>query len=204
MRLRLAPAAGPLLLGVVALLAAAAAPEPRAAADGGPRIEDVTVDLDAGRVLVSFALRGAFDDELRARLESGLPTELTFEVELLRDRKRWFDKEMRNARLQVVAMYNALTREYLVNTKVDGRLTESRVVGALAELEPAMTEVAKVPFFVFEEGDAGQRMRVRVQAELGTRTVFFFVPTTRATPWSESPKFRAPGERAPESAPPGP
>jgi hypothetical protein len=33
-------------------------------------------------------------------------------------------------------------------------------------------------------------MLLRVRAELGTRTVLFFIPTTRTTDWVESRKFR--------------
>lgn len=180
---------------VAALAAALGEGSPRAAAD--PSVADVEVAVEGSEMRVSFALVGAFDEAFRARLESGLPTELTYEVELLRDRRRWLDRRIKEARLQVVAMYNALTREYLVNVKLDGRLTESRVVRDLATLEAAMTRVDGMAFFAVEEGDAGQRMRVRVQAELGTRTVFFFVPTTRTTDWAYSEKLRLP------AAPPG-
>ncbi|HNU81867.1 MAG TPA: DUF4390 domain-containing protein, partial [Thermoanaerobaculia bacterium] len=104
-----------LLLSLLVLLLLAAAPE-------RPAVTGVTATLDGHEVRVSFRLERAFDDAVRARLEAGLPTGFTYEIELLRDRKRWWDAGLEETTLEIVAMYNALSREYLVNVKRDGRL----------------------------------------------------------------------------------
>lgn len=161
------------------------------AADEAARVADLAVALDGARVVVDFELDDAIDTALRRRLASGLPTGFVFDFELLRDRKRWFDKILRDAQLQVVAMYNAATREYLINFKLDGNLIESRVVRDPKALERALTHFEDLPIFTLAPGDAGgERLLLRVRAELGTRTVLFFVPTTRTTEWVESRKFR--------------
>lgn len=179
-----------LLLPLLALLLLAAAPE-------RPAITEVTaaLDLDAREVRVSFRLAGAFDETARERLAAGLPTGFTYEIELLRDRKRWWDDGLEETSLEVVAMFNALSRDYLLNFKRDGRLVESRTVRELADLERAMTEVGGLAAFVVPEGvRARQRLLVRVRAVLGTATWLGFVPTERETAWAESRKFRLPAE----------
>ena len=70
-------------------------------------LRDLQPTLVDGRVEVSFQLAGAIDDGVMARIESGLPTAFVYEVELVRDRKRWWDDEVAEATLEVVAMYNA-------------------------------------------------------------------------------------------------
>lgn len=165
-----------------------------AARQDEPAIVDLTTALDGRQVLVSFRLAGAFDDETRERLEAGLPTGFTYEIGLARDRKRWWDDGLLESSLEVVAMYNAVTREYLVNTKQDGKLIESRTVREPAELELALTRFAAVPAFTVpeEEAEPGQRFLVRVRALLGSRTWLGFIPTTVETSRAESRKFRLP------------
>ncbi len=177
-----------LCLGLLALLFGWLWTLPLGAAksDADPRIVDLSVAIDNLQVLLSFSLAGAFDEQLRRRIESGLPTSLGYQFELTRTRKRWFDKRVILGELQVVAMYNGITREYLINYKYDGNLTESRVVRDPQALEPAMTELYRFPAFQLDSVADRQNLRVRVRAEVGTRTVFFFVPTTAQTPWAEA------------------
>jgi len=171
-----------------ALLALALAAPAAAAAEA--RIADVRVALEGRRALVSFELADGFGAELRDRIESGLPTGVVYELELFKDRKRWWDRSLDHTELEVVAMYNALTREYLVNFKLDGRLIESRQVHDLSALETAMTRIEKLPAFSLEGAPRDRRLLVRVRAELGSRTVLGFIPTLAVTDWAESAKFR--------------
>lgn len=157
---------------------------------GEPRITDVRIAFDEQQIRLSFKLVGAVDDDWRKRLDSGLPTSFNFDFQLVRTRKSWFDKSVDSSSLQVTAMYNAVTREYLINSKHDGDLFDSRVVKDSAELEAAMTELTAFPVFATEGKNPQQRLRVRVRAELRTKTVFFFIPSTVHTDWAETRKFR--------------
>ena len=191
-------------LGLAALLIASSAAMAQTQADsqnlaaaevrpewtGDPRITDVRIAFEDEQIRLSFKLLGAFDDDLKKRLDSGLPTSFIFQFQLIRKRKSWFDKTVESGTLQVGAMYNAVTREYLINFKHDGNLIESRVVKDVVELEAAMTMHDGFPVFLTEGLNPEQRMRVRVRAELGTKTVFFFIPSTVHTDWAETRKFR--------------
>ena len=175
-----------------ALLAALLA----AAVDGPiplePTLSRPLVQPDASHLRVSFELSGGFDEALRERIASGLATTFDYEIELRRDRKRWFDAHVASADVQLSAMYNALTREYLVNLKVDGRLIESRSVRDEAALEAAMTRLERLPVFPIAGVPRGVRILVRARALLGTRTWLGIVPSREGTGWRESGKFRVP------------
>lgn len=164
----------------------AAEPETRA------QIADLRVALEGRRVKVSFRLESAFKDQLVERIESGLPTGFVYEIALFRDHKRWFDRKLDEAELQVAAMYNAVTHEYLVNYKQDGKLTETRVVRDLAELEQAMTRFQEVPAFTVGETPQKWRLLVKARADLGRRNLLSLFPTRITTDWAESRKFRLP------------
>lgn len=177
------------------LLVQLAAPIP---AWAEPHLATLIAQPEAGRVAVTLELADAFGAELRARIQSGLPTGIEYQMELCRDRKHWWDRPLTSASLQVVAMYNALTREYLVNFKLDGNLIESREVYDLDQLERLMTRIEALPVFSLAglADSSERRLLVRARAELGARTVLSLIPTAVATPWVESRKFRV---RAPES-----
>lgn len=162
-----------------------------ATAEGGkPALSDLQVSTDGQQVSVSLQLHNAFDEAMLERLESGLPTELTYRFRLYRDRKRWWDNDLAKSSYQVIAMYNAVSREYLVNFKHDGKLTETRVVRDLEELERAMTVLDQVPVFLLGTQPPEAQLLVRGKVELGSGTWLFIFPTTRETDWVRSRKFR--------------
>ena len=174
---------------IAGLFTAAVAPQAKAREDEA-RIEYVRVRLAEDQVLVSFQLTDVFNEDLERRLESGLLTGFAFQIDLLRDRKSWFDTNVDSGRLRVDAMYNAVTREYLVNYRYDGKLIESRLVREPEELRRAMTEFSDFPAFTLEGRAKTLRLQVRIRAILGTRTILFFIPRTQSTNWVESRRFQ--------------
>jgi hypothetical protein len=180
-----------------ALLAAlvwALAPSPSAGAE--PRLSRPLVAPNGSHLLVTLALEDGFGAPVRERIQSGLATTFDYEIELRRDRKRWFDARVAAAGLQVTAMYNALTREYLVNFKLDGRLIESRSVRDEAALEAAMTRIARLPAFPLQIVPRGVRVLVRARALLGEGTWLGVIPSRDGTGWRESGKLRVPAPAA--------
>lgn len=167
---------------------------PISAAD--PVVSKLTVHLDGLRVLVDLEATGIFDRTFRERIESGLATTLSYEFELLRDRKRWLDAPLREGELQVIARYDAMNREYLVHFKLDGQLVDSKMVREMTEVERLMTRFEGLPVFTLEgvrdDVSARSRLLVKARAVLGTRTVFLFIPSQITTDWRDSKKFHLP------------
>lgn len=160
----------------------------QAGAEAG--IRELDLQLEGNQALISLRLENAFNQEFQQRIESGLPTDLTFRFVLERDRRTWFDKTVARGSLQVIAMYNAVTSEYLVNFKKDGNLIESRVLRDQEELRSAMTELSQFPMFSMSGRDPQERLQLRVRAELGTRMFLAFIPRTVATDWAKTQPFR--------------
>lgn len=161
--------------------------------DGAPdaQIDDLTVRVEEGRLLASFRLHHAFDAEFQRKVRSGLPTEIVYEFELKRRRRSWFDATVATGRLQVVAMYNATTDEYLVNFKHDGELVSSRSVREVDAVRDNLTRLGDVFVFALGERPPNQKLYLRVRAELGTKTVLAFIPRTLETDWAVTGSFRA-------------
>jgi hypothetical protein len=156
---------------------------------GKPVISDLSVALDERRLEVSFALHGAFDEELLERIDAGLPTGFTYQFKLVRPTRLWFDNTLVASELEAVATYNAVTHEYQVNYKHNGKLTDSRVLTDPSELEAALTRFDGLSPFPLDDVMPRKPVHLRVRAELGSRNLLLLIPTRIHTEWVESERF---------------
>ncbi len=159
-------------------------------------ISDLRLAVEGRDVFLSFGLEIDFSQEMIDRIESGLPTGFDFEFLLAKAQRRWwwFDRDFAGSRFQVVAMYNAVTRDYLVNYKKEGELIESLAVRDLDELRLAMTRFERILAFSAVDLPTDRPFQVRVRAEVGSKNLFSLIPTTLKTDWVESRHFRLPPE----------
>ncbi len=158
------------------------------------RIEEVWIREERGQILLSFRVEEGWSEELEERLASGLPTGFIFEIELRRDRKRWWDAYLDSCRLERIAMFNAITGEYLLNTKRDGRLLGSQVLRNPEELREELTLLSGWAAFPVPSLPGGSRYLLRVRMELEPGEFLGFLPYERSTHWTESNKLRTPLE----------
>lgn len=159
---------------------------PVAAAPPAPTIENLAATAASGKVSVSFTLAGAFGNaEMIEALRSGLPTSLTYSIEIVRDRPNWFDDSIARTSVEVICTYNSLTREYLLNYRRDRRLVRSETFTDLAALERQMSTVEESALF-----DIGTRkpwkLKVRVKADLMRGWLMYVIPWEVSTPWREA------------------
>lgn len=159
------------------------------AADAAPpqaTIENLAAVAKDGKVSVRFTLAGIFSNgEMVEALQSGLPTSLTYTVEIFRDRPNWFDDGIARSRIEVICTFNSVTREYLLNYRRDRHLVRSETFSELAELERRMTTIEELDFF-----EIGARkpykLKVRVKADLMRGWLMYVIPWEVETPWRET------------------
>jgi transposase len=160
-----------------------------------PSIEALSARSANHQVSVRFAMAHAFDrQETIQGLQSGVPTTLTYVIEIYRDRPHWFDEGIARARIEVIATFNSLTREYLLNYRRDYKLVRSETFNDLASLQRAMTTIDEPNLF-----DIGKRppykLKVRVKADLMRGWLLYIIPWEYSTRWSVA-RVAAPAENA--------
>ncbi|MCB1055756.1 MAG: DUF4390 domain-containing protein [Acidobacteria bacterium] len=148
-----------------------------------PRVTHLLAGVEGSRIEVGFDLRDAFDAAFRERVESGLPTSIIYEMQLVRERRMWFDRKVARSELEVSATYDGVTMEYQVHFRLDGELVESRVVQEPAELERAMTRIRNLTVLK-APADRRERCQVRVRADLGSKTWLSLIPIRITTDWA--------------------
>jgi hypothetical protein len=148
-----------------------------------PTIDHLSANATGGKVSVKFALEHAFErEETIQGLQSGVPTSFTYVVEIYRDRPNWFDEGLGRSRIEVIATFNSVTREYLMNYRRDRRLVRSETFSDLAALQHRMTNIEEPDLF-----DVGNRapykLRVRVKADLSRGWLLYFIPWEISSRW---------------------
>lgn len=155
-----------------------------AALGADPAIDHVSAVAANGKVSVRFALDHAFEREQTIQgLQSGVPTSFTYVVEIYRDRPNWFDEGIGRSHIEVIATFNSITREYLLNYRRDRRLVRSETFSDLAALQHRMTNIDEPD--LFEIGNRRPyKLRVRVKADLMRGWLLYFIPWEISTRWS--------------------
>lgn len=132
---------------------------------------------------VHFNLENGFIHEQTVQgLQSGVPTGFTYVIEIYRDRPNWFDEGIDRSRIEVIATFNSVTREYLLNYRRDRRLVRSETFSDLVTLQQRMTTIDEPDLF-----DIGRRrpykLKVRAKADLMRGWLLYVIPWEVSTHW---------------------
>lgn len=150
-----------------------------------PKIENLIATAAGGKITVHFNLLSGFDrPEIVQGLQSGVPTSLTYMIEVYRDRPNWFDEGVDRTRIEVIATFNSVTREYLMNYRRDRKLVRSETFSDLATLQQRMTTIDEPD--LFEVGNRRPyKLRARVKADLLRGWLLYFIPWNVSTRWRD-------------------
>jgi hypothetical protein len=149
-------------------------------------IRNLKANWNGGTVSVAFNLERAFDEgQIRQALQSGLPTGFTYHVELIRKRPNWFDDTLDDTTIEVIATLNSVTREYLLNYRIGGKLVRSETISDAEELKRRMTSIAQDDLFDRVRASPS-KLRVRVRADLLRGYLLGVIPWDVSTDWQET------------------
>jgi len=140
------------------------------------RVTSLTRD---DRVLVSFELTEVYNDDLKAAIESGLPTSITYDVELRRATSLWVDRMVGTARVTASVRFDNLTRRYQLSVMHDGRVEDSRVTDDEQAVQQGLTTFTRLPLFRTSLLEPNAEYYVRVRAQTRPRNSLFVLPWER-------------------------
>ncbi len=147
--------------GALALMACASV-----LAQGGLRVVPLVSDHD---VVVSFDATGAYTDDVRAAILSGLKTTVTYEIELRMVVPTWVDRTIASAIVTVSDQYDNLTRRHTLTRVVDGRIEDEQTTEDEAVVKRWLTSLSRVPVVRTSKLDQTRDYYVRVRARVRPR-----------------------------------
>ncbi|TDI22635.1 MAG: DUF4390 domain-containing protein [Acidobacteria bacterium] len=163
------------LVGVVVCVVSVASP-PVARAQDAVR---VTTLAREDHVLVSLELPGAYSEEIRDAVASGLETTFSFEIELRQPVAFWLDRTVDRVSVSASVRYDGLTGRYRVRRIVDGRVEPVWVVEEEAAVRQLLTTFERLPLFSTRDLETNGEYRVRVRMDRRPRTGWFRWPWAR-------------------------
>lgn len=147
-------------------------------------LDDLEAIVESGAISVSVSLTGVFEQTATIeRLQSGLPLVIVYQFDMIRKRKNWFDSILSSAEVELVANYNSLTREYLLNYRRNRKLVSSESVRSIDELRRRMSSIHEESLFPLDS-QRPRHLRVRARAVLGRQYFMHAIPRAVATDWT--------------------
>jgi hypothetical protein len=126
----------------------------------------VTPLVADGRVFASFTAPGAYTDDVRDAVKSGLPVTFTFVVELRRPSTLWFDRTLATATVASAVKFDNLSRMYQVSKSSEGRVAWSDRTDKEDQMRAWLTAFDRVPLNAAGglEANADYYLSVHLQA----------------------------------------
>jgi hypothetical protein len=137
--------------------------------------------VKGGSVFVSFSLEPGLTPELQEAIRSGLPTTITYDVELRQGVSVWFDRTIQTVTVSATAQYDNLTRRHRLSRTVDGRGEAPVVTEDEAAVRRWLTTFERLPLFSTEKLQVNVEYYVRVRARSRPWTAWFFWPWDRGS-----------------------
>jgi hypothetical protein len=139
----------------------------------------VTPLIDGGQVLASFAAPDTYSPDVRESVQSGLPTTLTFTVELRQGSMIWFDRTLAVATVAAAIKYDALTGSFQVTRMTDGQVMSSDRTAKEDDVKKWATEFERVKLSNGDGLEANGEYYVRVRARATPHRSFVLWPWSR-------------------------
>lgn len=129
-----------------------------------------------GKVLVTFMLNDAFNDDVRTAIHSGTAISFIYEVELRRSSTMWLDRTMDTSVVTASVRFDNLTRRYYVTRLIDGRIEGTETFEREDDVRKKLTEFDKLPLFSSGALEANAEYYLRVRAHTSPRNAAFVWP----------------------------
>lgn len=133
-----------------------------------------------GRVLVTFRLADAFNEDVRTAVHSGLTITFVYEVELKRSTTLWLNRTVAAASVTAGVRYDNLTRRYHITRKEDGRIDRAETTDSEDVAREWLTEFEKLPLFSSDRLERNGEYYLRVRAHTTPRNTSFVWPWRHA------------------------
>lgn len=139
----------------------------------------VTPLIASGQVFASFAAPETYSADVREAVGSGLPTTLTYTVELRQSSLVWFDRTLSTTVVGAAIKYDALTTSYQVTRMTDGQVLSSDRTAREDEVRKWSTEFERVKLSNGDGLEANGEYYVRVRARATPHRSFVLWPWGR-------------------------
>jgi len=155
-------------------------------AEHGPFVKGLSYRYHEKELLVSLTVDAAFDrPDMKEAILSTRPIRITFTIELLKHRALWTTKTLTRRKVVHSVTYDNLTRQFALETLVDGKSTDQRVVETWEEVVKYMEQVTDITVTSVANLDPSEgSYSLRAQVHLLDDFALWIIPWDVQTPWA--------------------
>jgi hypothetical protein len=124
-------------------------------------------------LLVYLNVEGAFTEEMKEAILSGVPATFSFLIRLYMARNFWLDKEMADLEVTHTIKYDNLKKEFEVRRSWEK--DRSRTTKSFAEARKWMSEIDSLSIVALSELRKDTQYQLRLKAELSEVTLPFYL-----------------------------
>ena len=136
-------------------------------------LTDIIVTNNRDDLLLYLNVEGAFQDEVKAAVLSGVPTTFSFAANLNKIRSLWLDKNLTYIEVTHTIKYNNLKKEFVV--KRSWEQNQPRTTQSFEEAQRWMSEIDSLRIISLKQLEKGRQYQLRAKAELKRVTLPFYL-----------------------------
>jgi len=137
------------------------------------RLTNIIVANTRDDLLVYLNVEGAFREEMKKAVLSGVPATFSFFITLYKVRNLWVDKKIADIKTTNTIKYNNLKEEFFVKRSWDGG--KPHVTQSFAEARKLMSEIDSLKVVTLGKLEKGGHYQIRAEAELSKVTLPFYL-----------------------------
>jgi len=137
------------------------------------RLANIIVTNTRDHLLVYMSVQGAFREEIKKAIISGVPVSFVYFIELRRERNFLPDEDMAEIKAIHTVKYDNLKKEFSI--KRSWETGEPSITKSFDQARKLMTEIDSLKVIPLAELKRGTQYQLRAKAELSERTLPFYL-----------------------------
>jgi hypothetical protein len=146
---------------------------PHAGFAQGAILTNITVSNTRDDLLLYLNLEGAFREEMKNAILSGVPATFSFFAKLNRTRNFWFDRTIADIEVTHTIVYDNLKKEFTI--KRSWKEDNPEITKSFKEAKKWMTEINSLKLIPLSRLKKGEQYQLRVKAEVSKKTLPFYL-----------------------------
>ena len=136
-------------------------------------LTNITVSNTRDDLLLYLNLEGAFREEMKNAILSGVPATFSFFAKLNRTRNFWFDQTIADIEVTHTIVYDNLKKEFTI--KRSWKEDNPEITKSFKEAQKWMTEINSLKLIPLNRLKKGEQCQLRVKAEVSKKTLPFYL-----------------------------
>ena len=137
------------------------------------KLTNIIVTNTRDDLLLYLNVEGAFRENMKDAILSGVPTTFSFFIALYQNRNFWIDKKIADTTITHTIKYNNIKKEYSIRRSWENG--ETKFTQSFREAQKLMLEIDSLKILPLHKLEKGMQYQIKAKAELSKMTLPFYL-----------------------------